>query len=718
MSQSKQRRSYVEHNQSQQRRDGQESRKEAIREKLKKCSRALERGQRKHYLYIAVKLADTLCPLLLDTQNKRVRHYNEPLAVHDDWHGKQLLKFRRDTAAIVAALGGEPESMVDSKPQPQAFGGGEAEARACVKGALESCAAIADYEGITEGVTTTTVPAWEYEHQIGVRHYRAGSPGHQEAELIDPEDDLKATLFTGSQGSGKSTALETVVEDRIARGHKIVDLVDFHSSENALYDIPEQSDLAEYREDLGLKTGFDEIPAGFAWLFEDEPMEDAYLPPDIEILAPLTPDLSETEIPVDTTTDEPIVTPFAIPASELTYRQLVLLLPHTTKTHENYLKSAHQVLSKRDDDWTLSDVAQVVRQKTNAGERVADRIERALQTAQNKSFIRDQESEFCLDWDRIMADPRTVTAFTVHMIREPSDKLLVISYLLDCLYDERQRLIRERRLQEFPPLTTVMRELHEIAPRQKSEQESENTIEGYMIDVLSDIFALMRWVKMEIIADTQKFYRQLSPNVSGLFHRIFCFNGQKPDIKRVFNTRIDPDGDPEETVAGYETGKCALVSDDGYQMPIKFAPPRSHHLDAKSDGDAFSFRTRVDGLNEELQPAPWDASVPKRLQFYGSDEPRDNLEMFFTDFITQTGNRSDYTVKKHITEAYNEWAEEYGYNTHEHNYIQERLKNHFDLDSDTDARPTVGGERVTAHRTIVLDEAMRSRQRKSRTIQS
>ncbi len=113
--------------------------------------------------------------------------------------------------------------------------------------------------------------------------------------------------------------------------------------------------------------------------------------------------------------------PFTIPASDLTFRQLVMLLHNTTPTQENHLRSAHQKLVNSGRDWTLKDVADTVRNKTGAGDSVCDRIETALETAQGKSFIRDKECEYQLDWSDIMQNEDVITSFTVHTIREPSD---------------------------------------------------------------------------------------------------------------------------------------------------------------------------------------------------------------------------------------------------------------------------------------------------------
>lgn len=545
----------------------------------------------------------------------------------------------------------------------------------------ESLTAVAVARGTVNAIVETEQPAYEYATRVGTRYVRATSKIGGELQLIDPGDDLKATLLTGGQGAGKSTALASLVEDRIERGHAIVDLVDFHKAENAMYDVEGESNspLQKIRASHGLDTGFG----------------GDYEPPEVSILAPLTHHLEDSRIPLDKETGEPVVEAFAIPASDLTFRQLVMLMPHSTTTQQKHVKAAHQYLEQTGKDWTLYDFAQIVRDKTNAGDKIAESIERSLKTVQQKSFVRDKESEFVLDWDELMQRERHVSAFTVHMIRERSDKLAVLSYLIDSLYDARQKLIRRRILDEYPPLTAVMRELHTIAPRTKSEQDAEKTTEGYMIDTLADLLALMRHVNMDILADTQKFYRQLSPRVSGLFHRVYCFKGQKRDIREVFNTRVDDTG-PVEDIAQYPKGQCALVNQQGATYPIAMSPPRHHHLDAKADGDGLSYRTKVIE-SEVLRESPYNASIPPRLRFRGRYDPRVG---FWDEFVVETNHPKDYIVKTKLTDAYNEWAKRNDYETYTHNAFCSWVKRARGIE---DAQPVIDGRQRASWRGLALE---------------
>lgn len=502
--------------------------------------------------------------------------------------------------------------------------------------AYRALARVAADEEIITGGGTTEAPAYEYEHQVGLRKYRTDSPAGESVELVSGNERI-ATLLTGGTGKGKSASMRTLVEDRIATGFKVVDLLDTQRGENATYDVPQQdAALKAKRREQGLEATFS----------DDEQ-------PDVEVFAPLTESLADSKIPVNPETGEASLKAFTIPASDLTYRQLVMLLPHTTKTQENYLQSAFQKLEREGGDWTLADMAETVREETNAGDAVAARIEQALRRLQQKPYIRDKQSDLTLDWERIMADVGTVTSFTLSKIREASEKKTLLSYLLDRIYDARQAISRKHRLDEFPPLALAVRELHKVAPANLSEQTTEKELERYMTDTFQDLMALMRHVRMELLCDTQQFKTQLNNEVGTQFDRVFAFAGQEPDIRQVFRTRVSDTGQAE-TVAQYNPGECAVVSGDGYMMPISMAPPRTHHPDAKEGEDGIALRVQSDATPDEWAPAPWSAELPPRLSF--KQVTAGPIERFLDQCVEHVGGKGEFIPKAAMEEAYKAWA--------------------------------------------------------------
>jgi hypothetical protein len=304
---------------------------------------------------------------------------------------------------------------------------------------LESLVAVAAVESLLPSQLQDTQPVLGYQMQLGERYVRADSRATGTLTLRDPDDQLKSILCAGGKGSGKTAAVEALALDSYANGHKVVDLVDFFKAENVTYDIPQQDNgegLIDTREEMGLPTGFDDLRAGLAWL-DGEPDPDFTTSPEIEILIPLSPGLEKMRVPA-AGGEHAVVKPFTIPASELTYRQLVMLLHHTTEARENELRSAHQALRDTGKDWTLADVAAAVKRSSNASERLADDIETSLRTAQEKAFIRDQDCPHALDWTDVMSDEDTITAFSVHPLQETADNLVVLSYLIDSLFEARK----------------------------------------------------------------------------------------------------------------------------------------------------------------------------------------------------------------------------------------------------------------------------------------
>lgn len=661
----RQRGEYVQHQRSKERK---QYRQELLEEAIDVAYRALADGD--YPMAAEIALEELIPELGLEQRNFYVETQAYRSA-HGPWNGAAVLALLQRPAEY-CSLG---STSRDDGFEPTAKNSHNAQT---VEQAIDSLVTALAVEGDVDGNITVEVPAYEYEHQVGMRYYRATSSASDALEMAN-DDDWEATLLTGGQGSAKTASRFTITEDRIAREHKVVDLVDMFKCENGMYDVEcRHSKLNDIRARAGVDVGFEE-----------------YDPPEIEILLPLTHELSDSQVPYDTDAEEFVAKPFVIPASDLTYRQLVMLLPHTTKTQENYLRSAHQMLTQSGRDWTLRDVAEAVCRHTNAGEAVADRIERACETAQDKSFIRDEASDYCLDWNEIMADGGTVSAFSTYMIREKSDKLAITSWLLDSLYQARLDLLRTHSLEDYPPLTTGIGEAHKVAPRQKAEQDAEATIEGDMIDTFSELIALMRHVNMEIIADTQKFKQQLSPSVSGLFHRVFAFSGQKPDIKQVFRTRVDDTG-PAETVATFETAKCALVGSDGYSMPIKMLPPRMHHLDAKRDPDGLGARAKYLD-HEELRDVPWSADIPPRLRF--NDMERGPVAEFVYHHVEKTGSKDDFIPKQEFTDLFNDWATANGHTENNHQSVCKLIKRKTDFD---EFRPLVDGKQQSAWRGIVV----------------
>lgn len=544
---------------------------------------------------------------------------------------------------------------------------------------FESLFVELDVRDRVTGDATDEAPVYEYLHQIGERYYSPLSAGNEPVQLVDPDGDLNMTLLVGGTGSGKSTAGKTLAEDRIAKGHKIIDLIDTQRVENGLWDCAcRHEDLNEKRREAGMDVGFDEFD-----------------PPEQEILMPLSERIGDAELPYNTETDEFVVRPFTIPASELSYRQLAMMLHHTTQTREHHIQQAYDEATRRWDDYTLGDLAELIRDNPEVGDSVSDRIIGALRTLQKKSYIRDKECPHALNWIEIMQDPGVVSSFSVRTVQEAADKKAVLAFLIDSLKDARDHLDYTHQLKGTPKLTVLMREMHFVSPSSsnQSEQDSESTLEKYMIGTMQKLSAMHRHADVEVIADSQSFDQQLHKSVRDMFHRVFVF-GHKTntkEIETVFNLKIG-DKTPAGSISSWKNpGKCAAITPDGFTMPIQIHPPRHHHIDAKSEGNGLAWRDR-NLEHEELREPPWSGDLPARIRF---DDVGDSpIERFWNMYIKKSTSDSAYVLKDDITEAYKKWAEVNDEPLRPHNHIHSYISRSFDVDDGQTTKHSGDGKKT------------------------
>jgi hypothetical protein len=510
-----------------------------------------------------------------------------------------------------------------------------------VERAYDSVVTALSVDGIVRGDVTIEVPAYEYRHEVGKRFYRPMSSGRDTVQLVDRGGDLTMALFVGGTGSGKSTSGKTVGEDRIAKGHKLIDLVDTQRVENGLWDCESRhDDLNDIRREANVDVGFE-----------------AYDEPEQEILLPLSERIDDAPAPYNTEDDEFVVQPFTIPAAELSYRQLSMMLHHSTTTQENHLRQAYDRANRKWDDYTLGDIADLIRADGEIGDKVSDRIVSSLRALQKKSFIRDKKCPHALDWFDIMQDADVVTSFSVRTVREQADKKAILAYLVDSLREARDDLDYRHQLESAPPLTVMMREMHFISPssQNQSEQDSESTLEKYMVDTMQSLSAMHRHADVEIIADSQSYDQQLHKSVKNLFQRVFVFGHRTnhAEVKKIFREK-ESSTDPADSIARWsEPGKCAAITPDGYFMPIQMHPPRHHHIDAKSEGNGLAWRVRH-LEDEEFREVPWSGELPPRLQF--SRVASAPLAEWADEHVRETNSREDYIPKDEVVEHYNAWA--------------------------------------------------------------
>lgn len=615
---SKRKRDVIQHAQEQQRKYDEKVYKEAIEETIEECSRALTRKEVKYYLYVAKKCETVLAPLLIEDRRK-LRRVAHEVDDREGWHWVPVSK------AVDRSLYQDMKERFQrrQRTRPRITGLGTpllAPPATQIERAFRSLVIIAEWKGVVQSEMRDVAAVRGHALDLGIIREPWERDSPEQIRIVDPTGHPPVSVNQGLPGFGKTTAGTSEAEDRYAAGKKIIDVVDLTELENGLYDVPQgQEDLREVREKMDLTPDFLEA--------------DDYPRPGMEVFAPLTPGLERSEVPFRVDTEETVVRPFTIPAADIPRKALNMMLSHLTEVQQNHLDRAYQQVSKQD-DWSLRDLADAVL-ATDAQDGVKRRLYNTLASLQDLGFIRTKECEYALDWEDVFRDAGTITVFTQSLVEDGAHKFMVLSYLIHGLYHERQEHYN------LPPLTAVFRELHHIAPNDRTarQDEREREIQRGMVAAFQELCSMHRHEDIEVLADTQQLMGQINKRAREHVERVVTFRSQMGTLKPLFKDMVGLDGDRYDyltTIArDFEAGQAAVIGYTGtnrsLEMPIEFAPPMSHHLDATSPYDngwiaRAELLTDHDDLpDEELRPAPWDATVPEELAFeplsLSEDEP-------------------------------------------------------------------------------------------------
>ncbi|MCL9818331.1 hypothetical protein [Natronocalculus amylovorans] len=568
---------------------------ERIREAIEIGNRALSDGD-------IEKAALTMDQVILPALKEREGHlhwrgFNKRLRNNDthEWHWDSLKRFVDDSDYYIEQVTGD---SVSPRSQP---------VRRTIQ-AFESVEAVCAMLGIVKDEMRNYAKATGYSIQTGVLYKTYEFNHDREVSIVSRSSGLTKTLFNGETGEGKSASMSADVEDRYNTGFKIVDIVDTDEFENAVYDIPQQQNvLRRVREDMGLPVDFTE--------------SSDYKKPQIEVLAPMTPAVTDHRLPYNMDSDEFVIRPFTIPAADLSKRALLGFMGSVvTKQQGVAIGTAYEALRDDKDDWTLRDLASYVDHLEGLADNFKARIRKLLATLQSKGFIRDRDCPHALNWEDIFRDTETITVFSQALMREREDKLMVIAYLTRSLYHARKFH------RGLPDCAGVFRELHEIVGHQnaRSDDEREKAIQQGIKTELGYIMRKNRHEGLELLCDTQDF-TDLDKNVRKRFNRAVSFLTQDDAIKALFenvsgnkamyhdygNTVARNFGKGQGTVFG-KTGPNADGSTP-FLTPVHFAPPSWHVLDTDEADDGLIARTMFYD-REELRRPQWNTDIPDRLK--------------------------------------------------------------------------------------------------------
>lgn len=639
---------YTEHRQDEEQSLAEKRREEVVKRALNEAHAALFRD---NYTRLANILIELLLPAL-QLNEWTVDAYDQRAVEHDlDWNYVSITEFLERPAAYRTPA---DESHLDTMvARARGSETPEEARRRTLREAFASFQTAAVLEGYIAADLETEQEAYEYQIQVARRKTKPESSLQPTIDLIPDDEDPKFTLFTGQPGKGKSTGLDIIVEDRIANGHKIFDLLDLEQAENILWDIESQHPKLNYEREKH------DLPVGFGGHYD---------PPKVEVLCPLTPELAAGNVPYNDERDDFIVRPFVIPASKLNRKALTMMLPHSTPQQKKHIKAAYQTITKEHDDWSLCDFVRVVEEETNASERMADRIEQSLSTLQGKSYIRDGQSDHLLNWEDLFRDTDTIHCVTTAFMTDRDEKLLVLAYLLEAIKEERIRLKQPQYdFDSIPPMTLVMRELHELAPSDnaRSKDQEEAAIQLETKATIQEMASRHRHWKLGLVCDTQYFKRQLAPEVRSHVDRIYQYNSQRGDVEAAVKTRVGRKHRQQiiNKITQYDTGDAALIDDSGATYPLKMVPPMCHHFDTQKDSSGW--HVRIDAKDdEELRSAPWDANIPSRLRFNngksGSSSRPTGPVIDFLRKAVDVHYGDDYVIKADLRGACNANGSETG----------------------------------------------------------
>lgn len=582
--------SFGEHVQAQAEQERKHAKRQVLREATDKANRAMVINDHETVADIC---DEYLAPLLLE---------HGTVAELTQWGARIDESFEFHADAVYAYLNQSDRSTVT------------------IRRAFESFQSIAMDLGVVEDELRNYAPVTGFAMTMGKMYKTPKYQVDGDVQIASYHAGETKTLYNGETGEGKSTSLSTDVCDRwmancVEQWYdgrqyrdddvKICDLVDTDKGENCVYDLRQQQDvLRSVRERMGLPEDYDDI--------------DEFYPPDLEILVPMSNDIQGEEVPIDPDSGESVVQPFTIAASDLTKRALKHFVAGATSQQQNIIGTCYDRLENDAEDWTLKDLAKEVLGMEGISDSFKRRALHQIETLQQTGFIRDKECEYRIDWEDTFRDTDTITSFTVALMEEYDQKLMVLSYLFHSIYHERDAVGK------LPPCIAVARELHEVVPhaQESNGTEREQALQTAIVGELSYILRKQRKQSLEFICDTQDI-TDLKRGIRKRFNRAITFQTHEDALEELFDKivgnkslfRSYHKSIQTNTVGrGTVLGKTVPNNEDGsaFLSQVQFAPPPWHVFD--DDRHDTGLHARVEYTDEEWGTHEWNTRLPDHLE--------------------------------------------------------------------------------------------------------
>lgn len=638
-----------------------------VREAIDYANQEVVAGE---YQDAALICRDILVPIL-DVGRANLQTYHDYLASSDlGWDFDAVSRFIDDPERFVAAAADidrstDPESQIaDARLRLQGYRPERVIVRETIEHAVISLESVAVLRGIVPGELTQSSDVVGHELQVGLQWQPWDYESPDKVQVVSPDIHPPFTLSIGRPGNGKSTAVDTIVEDEYAAGHKVIDLLDTDELENAMYDVPSRQNVLRHkREQLGLPPDFEAA--------------DHYDAPDVEILHPLCDRLCDAKLPYDTEREEFVARPFVIPVADLDATVLKTLMRNVTDAQENYLDEALDALGD-ESDWSLDDLRREI-DHTTADQGTKARLIAGVRKLQNRGWLATRDHPYAIDWPDIFEDTDTITAFSTSMIDDETHKKMVLVYLVDALLRERdpnppgtEQSAAE--VSQYPRALAVFREMQEVAPSDGLIGDASNAtsrLDSTLIDRMQTLSMKRRHTDLGILGDTQQWV-QINKRVRANIDRVLMFNLPAGIARSIFSKQTGSNQQSNaKKVQGFKPGECAVIGDQwlstgrSYEMPLEWAPPMCHHLDAEEDPDGWRARVQYRDA-EEFRDSPYSldgTGVSRVTEWAEAPEVRDSPEAF-TEFVEEAleYDRDPETriPKTAVREAYVEFADRNG----------------------------------------------------------
>lgn len=462
--------------------------------------------------------------------------------------------------------------------------------------------------------------------------------------IVDDRKGTVKSLYSGGTGAGKSSGANRQFEDYYRKNFqegadcKCIDVVDFTSGENIFYDVPQQQgDLRRIlSREMGLSKDFTDIEG-----YE----------PEMEVLVPLTPNLSEMEIPYDTEKEEFLPRYFTIAASDISQDLITKYLgARLSQGEENTIRDVYETVDREQSAWSLKDLAREIVSRDELSDKHKKQAVRALRSLQDMGFIREDAAGDSVDWAGVFRDTQRITVFSQSLCSDETTSLFVLAWILDKMWELRSVP------HSFPEMAVRLWEMWEYVPhgRRESDTETQAALQERIAYLITRMFRKNRDVQSHFIGDTQEIM-DLHIGIRKNFNRYVVYEGNDTVFENVFSwTSNSKWRSFKETITenGGEAGIVGLTGPSSkpgieYLSPVKMAPTTWHHHD-KGEGNGWI--RRVDLVEEEelRKPEEWPTAIPEGLKIGSIEEYQNDISGSMT-----TTNPKEFHKHEAINRARN-----------------------------------------------------------------